>query len=283
MNHDEYKEQLSAFLDSELTDAERDDVLAHLETCEACRTYLAELTALRDALGDMEDVDVPGGFADGVMARLHEESAPRKAKKRSPWRGVATLAACAAVVVLAISNMPRMGGSSGSTNSAPAAGASSSSIQSSSFAATTAATTADSAAPEEAEEGMDYDYATELMMTPAAAPEAAETPMSAARYGADDKPAAQSEAKASTAPTAEIEEFDAGAGEPLSPVLTLMGDGAAEWLAEHGEPLGDGRWLVTVDAVNALPDTLELVAEDGLQEPADGTLIITFGTTENPR
>lgn len=275
MNHDEYKEKLSAFLDGELTDAERDDVLAHLETCAACQTYLAELTALRDALGDMEDVDVPEGFADGVLARLYEEKMPQKTKKRNPWRGIATLAACAAVVVLAVSNMPRMGGS-GSTSSAPAAGASS--IQSSSFA--TATTTADSAAPEEAAE--DVDYAAELMMEPAT-PEAAETPMAAARNGADDEPVAQSEAKASTAPTAEIEEFDAGAGEPLSPVLTLMGDGAAEWLAEHGEPLGDGRWLVTVDAVNALPGTLELVAVDGLQEPADGTLIITLGTTENPR
>ena len=282
MNHDEYKEQLSAFLDGELTDAERDDVLAHLETCAACRSYLAELTALHDALGDMEDVDVPEGFADGVIARLHEESAPQKAKKRSPWRDVATLAACAAVVVLAISNMPRMGGSSGSTESAPATDASSSSIQSSSFAATTATTTADSAVPEEAEDSMGYDYAAELMMAPAT-PEAAETPMAITRNGASDETAAQGEAKLSTPATAEQAEFDAGAGEPLSPVLTLMGDGAAEWLAEHGEPLGDGRWLVTVEAVNTLPDMLELVAEDGLQEPVDGTLIITFGTTENPR
>ena len=275
MNHDEYKEKLSAFLDGELTDAERNDVLTHLETCAACQTYLAELTALHDALGDMEDIDAPEGFADGVLARFHEEKMPQKTKKRNPWRGIATLAACAAVVVLAVSNMPRMGGS-GSTSSAPAAGASS--IQSSSFA--TATTTADSAAPEEAAE--DVDYAAELMMEPAT-PEAAETPMAAARNGADDEPVAQSEAKASTAPTAEIEEFDAGAGELQAPVLTLMGDGAAEWLAEHGEPLGDGRWLVTVDAVNALPGTLELVAVDGLQEPADGTLIITLGTTENPR
>ena len=277
MNHDEYKEKLSAFLDGELTDAERDDVLTHLETCAACRTHLAELTALHDALSDMEDVDVPEGFADGVLARLHEEKMPQKTKKSNPWRGIATLAACAAVVVLAVSNMPRMGGS-GSTSSAPAAGASS--IQSSSFAATTATTTADSAAPEEAAE--DVDYAAELMMEPAA-PEAAETPMAAARNGADDEPVAQSEAKASTAPTAEIEEFAAGAGELQAPVLTLIGDGAADWLAEHGEPLGDGRWLVTVDAVNALPDTLALVAVDGLQEPADGTLIIMLGTTENPR
>ena len=277
MNHDEYREKLSAFLDGELTDTERDDVLKHLETCEACQTYLAELTALRDALGDMEDVDVPEGFADGVMARLHEESAPQKAKKRSPWRGVATLAACAAVVVLAISNMPRMGGS------APEAGASSTSIQSSSFAPATATTTADSAAPEEAEESMDYDYAAELMMTPAAAPEAAETPIAAARNGASDEPAAQGEAKLFTATATENAEYDAGADEMQPPVLTLIGDGAADWLAEHGEPLGDGRWLVSVEAVNALPDTLELVAETDMQQPADGTLIITLGTTENPR
>ena len=121
MNHDEYKEKLSAFLDGELTDAERDDVLTHLETCAACRTHLAELTALHDALSDMEDVDVPEGFADGVLARLHEEKMPQKTKKSNLWRGIATLAACAAVVVLAVSNMPRMGGSGSTSSAAPAA------------------------------------------------------------------------------------------------------------------------------------------------------------------
>ena len=65
-----------------------------------------------------------------------------------------------------------------------------------------------------------------------------------------------------------------------SPLLTLYGEGAADWLAEHGEALGDGLWRVSVEDVNALPDTLELVAEDGVQQPVDGMLILTLGTTE---
>ena len=269
MNHDAYKEQLSAFLDGELTDTEREDVLAHLETCEACQTCLAELTALHDALGDMENVEVPESFAEGVIARLHEEELPQKAKKRSSWRGIATLAACAAVVVLAVSAMPRMGGA------APRNASSSPSVQYSIMSTTT---TADSA-PAETEAAIDeaaipeaYDVAAESMLAaPESAPASAEAPaapLMATGAGASDAGGAS-----------EAGERNEAAEEDALPVLTLVGDGAADWLAEHAEPLGDGLWLVTVEETNALPDTLALV---GLQEPVDGTLIITFGTTENP-
>ena len=64
------------------------------------------------------------------------------------------------------------------------------------------------------------------------------------------------------------------------PVMTLSGAGAAEWLAAHGEALGDGRWLVRVEDVNALPDSLELLAADGIQRPTDGVLVITLAETE---
>ena len=258
MNHNEYKEQLSAFLDGELTDAERDGVLAHLETCEACRTYLAELTALHDAFGDLEDIDAPEGFAEGVLARLHEEAAPQQAKKRNPWRGIATLAACAAVVVLAISAMPRMGGSSGSSGSTGSAANGSGLNGAESFMIT--ASSAPAAAEPEAP--------AELLMNTAndAYGEAA---VEENEYAAKD-----------SALTTETAAADLRSGADEAPVLTLSGEGAAEWLKENAEPLGDGRWLVTVEAVNALPDTLELVAADEVQKPVDGMLIVTPAETE---
>ena len=254
MNHDEYRTMLSAFLDGELSDAERDGVLAHLETCEACRTYLAELTALHDALGDMEEIDAPEGFAAGVVARLHEEKAPQAAKKRSPWRGIATLAACAAVVVLAVSAMPRMGGSSGRSGSTDTAANGSGSSSAESMMVTA------SSAPAAAE------------------PEAPAEPLMDAENGSYEAAAEKNEFEPADSVPEAAAELRSSAEE--APVLTLSGEGAEEWLKENAEPLGDGRWLVTVEAVNTLPDTLTLTAADEVQKPADGMLIVTSAETE---
>lgn len=97
---EKYVPALSALVDGELNDTERAEVLAHLETCESCREFFAELTAMHDALGELEEYDAPEGFADGVMARVHEAPAPKKRTPRTAWL---SLAACAAIVIFAVS------------------------------------------------------------------------------------------------------------------------------------------------------------------------------------
>lgn len=97
---EKYVPALSALVDGELNDTERAEVLAHLETCEPCREFFAELTAMHDALGELEEYDAPEGFADGVMARVHEAPAPKKRTPRTAWL---SLAACAAIVIFAVS------------------------------------------------------------------------------------------------------------------------------------------------------------------------------------
>lgn len=113
-DHEKYTLALSAYLDGELGESERAKLLAHLETCEVCKTYLAELTELRDAFGGLDDVEVPAGFADGILTRLQADAAVLRGadaasdsgnartvwEKRRSRRGWIPLAACAAVVVL---------------------------------------------------------------------------------------------------------------------------------------------------------------------------------------
>ena len=77
---EEFAPLLSAFVDGELTEEERAEVLAHVSECEKCRRLLGELTALHAALGELEDEDVPAGFTEGALAAA--VTIPRTAMKQ---------------------------------------------------------------------------------------------------------------------------------------------------------------------------------------------------------
>ena len=153
---EEFAPLLSAFVDGELTEEERAEVLAHVSECEKCRRLLGELTALHAALGELESAavrahlsecedcrarldeyvqltgemlalgeeDVPAGFTEGVMAAVRAEKAAKKpqAKKRSAWRRWMPMAACAAIVALAAAvTIPRTAMKQEANDAAPAA------------------------------------------------------------------------------------------------------------------------------------------------------------------
>ena len=121
---EEFAPLLSAFVDGELTEEERAEVLAHVSECEKCRRLLGELTALHAALGELEDEDVPAGFTEGVMAAVRAEKAAKKpqTKKRSAWRRWRPMAACAAIVALAAAvTIPRTAMKQEANDAAPAA------------------------------------------------------------------------------------------------------------------------------------------------------------------
>lgn len=287
MNHDEYKEKLSALLDEELDEREKAEVLAHLNVCEACRTYLIELTAVHNALSRMDTPSVPEGFAAGVMARLPEnepkksiesvdnaKNAPKLTPRSRSRRMIASIAAAAAV--LAIVSVPRffrMGG---------AAPESASSLQNGALygaSGSTSSAAAEAFPAESAEEEAPLMAAGSAPMLAMEAPAEMAEEFNTTSVGDALDGGSVMESK-STVTTALPEARALMEADEELPVLTLTGDGAAEWLAEHGEALGDGRWLVSVEDVNALPDTLELIAEDDVQRPTDGVLVITLAEGE---
>ncbi|MFR3922189.1 MAG: hypothetical protein ACLTYN_09705 [Dysosmobacter welbionis] len=81
----------------------------HLHTCDGCRAYVQAALAIRDAFPEAEDTPVPDGFAAGVMAAIRADAAP-EAPETPVGKDAAPLAACCAVVVLAVSGLPRPGG-----------------------------------------------------------------------------------------------------------------------------------------------------------------------------
>ena len=99
-----YAALLDLYVDGELSPEDMDRVRAHLETCPGCRAYVDDALAIRAAFPDVEDTEVPAGFAESVMsavqAAAQERPAAPQAKKRHWGRVLLPLAACCAIVIL---------------------------------------------------------------------------------------------------------------------------------------------------------------------------------------
>lgn len=103
----EFAALLDPYIDGELSPEETARVREHLSTCDGCRAYVQAALAMRDAFPEVEDTPVPDGFAAGVMAAIRADAAPRK-RRRPRWaKTLLPLAACCAIVVLAVSGLPR--------------------------------------------------------------------------------------------------------------------------------------------------------------------------------
>ena len=117
---EEYEALISAFLDGELSEAERSELSEHLPACPACQRYFDDLVAIHDAL-EQEEVPVPEGFAEAVMARVGEtpqEKAKSKVIRFPRWRRWAALAACCAIAAAGLWGL-QGGGLSGRNADAP--------------------------------------------------------------------------------------------------------------------------------------------------------------------
>lgn len=76
-NHPE--EQLSAYLDDELDDAERRQVEEHLETCESCQAILDKLLSLKSEFKlTFAAVEAPSGMENRILLALSHEASQQK-------------------------------------------------------------------------------------------------------------------------------------------------------------------------------------------------------------
>lgn len=112
---DDYKILISALLDEEITEAERGDLMNHLEQCADCTAFLSDQLAMRDALRGLTAA-APAGFAASVMARVHQTAQePAKKEERKVltfpalrrWVGLAACCAVVALGVFTLGGLPR--------------------------------------------------------------------------------------------------------------------------------------------------------------------------------
>lgn len=73
----DYNQLLSAYLDGEITSAERSDLLQHLASCPACRATLEEYRSIGTRLRGLAPVQVPDDLTDSIYA-LTVDAPPKR-------------------------------------------------------------------------------------------------------------------------------------------------------------------------------------------------------------
>ena len=101
-------ERLTDLIDGRLDPAEAAEVTRHLDSCEACRTELGDLQALRTLLRSVEIPEPRATFWGRLEARLAQERA--RVTRRRWWGRILVPSAVAAIgaAVLALAPVPQM-------------------------------------------------------------------------------------------------------------------------------------------------------------------------------
>lgn len=98
MQHEEWTERLSDYLDGELTDGEQRGVAAHLAECSECAATLADLQAIAQAARTLEPLPPTGDLWSGIAQRIATLPAPAPVPRG--WRYSFSIAQLAAAVVV---------------------------------------------------------------------------------------------------------------------------------------------------------------------------------------
>ena len=97
------QERISSFVDRRLTDAERENVSAHIASCRDCSAYLESIESVRRAVVELKRAPLPPGLA----ARLRVLASHEQARQMSRISWTSRLGAWSGRLSLAFDNLMR--------------------------------------------------------------------------------------------------------------------------------------------------------------------------------
>ena len=101
----EYQELISRLLDDDLSAGEQSELERHIASCPDCRAMADAFRALSQTIG--EDLEEPDErLHENIMADVRREALRRRQAPKRLHR-ILALAACAAVILLAATKLPR--------------------------------------------------------------------------------------------------------------------------------------------------------------------------------
>lgn len=78
--------QLSAYMDNELSETERQQVEEHLDTCPGCSALLTDLSGIKNQVfAAYHSIEAPGGFEDRVINAIGLHATRENGTKGSIW------------------------------------------------------------------------------------------------------------------------------------------------------------------------------------------------------
>ena len=101
MRCEDVRDQLSAFLDGELSPSKAGQIQAHFDSCPACRAEAELLERTIRTVKELPAVEAPSGLREGVLASIKAEGSEGEAAARpAPWRALWPAAAAIIIAVL---------------------------------------------------------------------------------------------------------------------------------------------------------------------------------------
>jgi anti-sigma factor RsiW len=101
--HTVYRESIQELVDGTIGAIRRAELERHLAGCDDCRAFLADMEAIRDAAGSLEQLAPPDGVWLQIAGRLRQEGRvaipPVRQRPAAPGRHVALLAIAASLLL----------------------------------------------------------------------------------------------------------------------------------------------------------------------------------------
>ncbi len=69
---------IDAYLDDDLTNDQKEEFLAHISSCENCKSLLEFAKNVKDTLSTLPEIEVPSDFLDGIHEKIKAEKKPSK-------------------------------------------------------------------------------------------------------------------------------------------------------------------------------------------------------------